>query len=191
MRTIDPDERDLASPEEAAGTLATMSNADLIRLQHFARFRTAGLPWLDWEDLLHEAIDRVLSGSRKWPKSVPFIAFMCGTMRSIASEFWRLRSTKGEMSYAELGFHSDRSRIEEVPDDSPNPEREAAARQLLSEIESLFEGDVAALAVLNGLANGSAPSEIQRLNGMNPKSYATAQKRVRRKINRFMRETQQ
>src|SRR5262245_6248189 len=40
------------------------------------------------EDLLEEASVRVLEGTRRWPTGVPFMAFMCGTMRGIAWD-WR------------------------------------------------------------------------------------------------------
>lgn len=192
VSTIDPDARDMASPEEAAAELAAMSHADLIRLEHFARLRTVGLTWVDWEDLLHEAIDRVLGGSRKWPRSVPFVAFMCGTMRSIASEYWRHRTTKRGITISELRVASNRDAeaLDQIVDEHSNPEREVIARELLKRIESLFEGDTDALAILTGLANGDTPDEIRRSAKMTAKKYATAQKRIRRRISRFLRETQ-
>jgi len=170
--------------------LETMSKADLIRLEHFARLRTAGLVWLDWEDLLHEAIDRVLSGSRKWPKAIPFIVFMCGTMRSIASEFWRERSAKREIAMTDLAptGENDSGFFDRIIDENQNPEREASAHEVLTKIEALFEDDHAALAVLTGLANGSTPNEIQRTAAITPKQYATAQRRIRRTLSRAIRE---
>jgi DNA-directed RNA polymerase specialized sigma24 family protein len=187
---FDPETRETASVEEAAAQLATMSKADLIRLEQFARLRTAGLPVLDWEDLLHEAIDRILSGSRKWPKSIPFVAFMCGTMRSIASEFWRDRSTKQEITMTDLApkRDSEANALDHIADEHPDPEREASARELLKTIRALFEDDADALAVLQGLAIGAAPKEILRNGDMTPKAYASAQKRIRRTIARAFRE---
>lgn len=188
--SFDPDNRDTASVDEAAAQLATMSKADLIRLEHFARLRTAGLGTLDWEDLLHEAIDRVLSGSRKWPKAIPFVAFMCGTMRSIASEFWRDRAVRREIAMTDLMPQNPTGAdvLSSIVDERPDPEREAAARQILKKIEGLFEGDAHAIAVLEGLANASTPLEVQQKAHMAQRSYSSAQKRIRRTIGRALRE---
>lgn len=181
MSEIAPQNHNLATPEEAAAQLSLLSRADLVRLQRFARLRSLGLTSIDWEDLLHEAIDRVLAGTRQWPKQVPFISFLCGVMRSIASEHWRLRLNSES---TEL----DDGTLELVADEHPSPERQAAARQVLRKIEGLFESDRVALTVLRGLANGDDPGEIQRVGNMTDKNYAAAQKRIRRGISQAMKE---
>jgi RNA polymerase sigma-70 factor (ECF subfamily) len=179
------DPHDTATLREVADAIHTMSQADRVRLAHFARLRAAGLPGLDWEDLLHEAIDRVLSGSRTWPLSVSMVAFMCGTIRSIAGDLWRERRRRPEVDLqatAEGGIDDD------VPDESPGPERQVMARRTLGRILSLFEGDDEALAIVRGLADGSGPAEIQMSRGMTAKRYASAQKRIRRRISNMMAE---
>lgn len=182
--------REIASQSQVAAAVAAMTAADRVRLSHFARLRAAGLKGVDWEDLLHEAIDRALAGSRKWPTSVPFIAFMCGSIRSIASEHWRSSGAAQEVLESDLAAAGTDDRpVLDAADEHPGPEREAVAREMLARVFDLFEGDNDAIAVLNGLANGHSPDEIQRANMMSSTKYASTQKKIRRRISRSFKES--
>ncbi|NOJ46039.1 hypothetical protein [Bradyrhizobium archetypum] len=180
----DPDET--ATPAEVADALRTMTSADRVRLERFARLRSAGLPGWEWEDLLHEAIDRALSGLRKWPRSISMVEFMCGTIRSISGDIWREGRQKVNVSVTPIGPDMD-SEID-VHDQRPGPEREVIARSMLTGIFRAFEDDSDALAVLKGLADALGPEEIQRRSDMNARRYASAQKRIRRRISRILEE---
>lgn len=174
---------DLASAEEAGHALRSLSQADMARLRQIAKIRTSGMAWLDWQDLLHDSIDRVLDGSRRWPRSVPFVPFMREVMRSIASENWRRHVHGLVRSESEFAVAEDAG-IAAYPSEAPDPEREAAAKQCLDLIFALFEQDGEARAILLGMSQGASPEEIQRAAGITEKSYATAQRRVRRTLNR-------
>src|SRR3974377_448817 len=39
------------------------------------------------EDLIQEALTRVLEGKRAWPRKLPIVVFLRGVMRSIASDW--------------------------------------------------------------------------------------------------------
>ncbi|WFU79219.1 hypothetical protein QA645_32570 [Bradyrhizobium sp. CIAT3101] len=184
MNNTRRDPHDTATLTEIAEALHAMSQADRVRLAHFARLRAAGLPGWDWEDLLHEAIDRVLSGSRAWPRSVPLIALLCGTIRSIAGDLWRERRNSPDVGSQATSENQGEG---DLPDDSPEPERQVIARRTL-EILDFFEGDDEALAIVKGLADGSGPEEIQISLGMTARSYASAQKRIRRRISGMVAE---
>ena len=178
---------DLASTQEAALTLRDLSQADLLRLKQIAKMRSSGLVSLDWEDLVNEAVARVLAGTRRWPKSVPFIAFMAQTIRSVASEEWRRLDQAQVTLESEMAATDDGEPITSLADIAANPihpEREVIARRTLSEIEALFVNDAEAHQVLFGLAQGLAPAEIQTDSGMSPIQYASAQKRIRRSLAR-------
>lgn len=178
---------DLASTQEAALTLRDLSQADLLRLKQIAKMRSSGLASLDWEDLVNEAVARVLAGTRRWPKSVPFIAFMAQTIRSVASEEWRRLDQAQVTLESEMASTDDGEPITSLADIAANPihpEREVIARRTLREIEALFVDDAEAHQVLSGLAQGLAPAEIQTDSGMSPIQYASAQKRIRRGLAR-------
>src|SRR4051794_33212894 len=84
-RALPIDDRYVSS-EEAALAIATLGNADLARLARVAKLRAQGLRDTDWEDLLHEAVRRVLDGSRRWPTGIAFPVFLREVIRSLASE---------------------------------------------------------------------------------------------------------
>ena len=93
-----PEERDAVthhSPEEALAAIRSLRDSDksvLLKIAKvYARIRQTRY---DHEDLLHEAITRVLEGTRKWPTAVPFMAFMAGVMRAIAWD-WRAEVREG------------------------------------------------------------------------------------------------
>jgi hypothetical protein len=54
-----------------------------------------------WDDLLQEAITRVLVGSRRQPQGVKMVAFLAGIMRSLRAEHWR-RARQGPGAAATL-----------------------------------------------------------------------------------------
>ena len=170
----------LATPAEVADALKTMSAADLLRLEHFAKFRAKGLPWLEWEDLVHEVIKRSLEGERRWPKTIPFINFLRECVRSVAHEEWRRRIEGPITTEADLPGVDPSGVIAQGMDDSPGAEREVAAKQAVEMLERAFSGDRAALAVLAGLAEGRSPAEICAGASMTATDYQSAQKRIRR-----------
>src|SRR5215471_4585644 len=77
------------SPAEALAAVRSLSDADRTALLRIARVyaRTRGIRY-DYQDLLHEAIARILEGKRNWPTGLPFVPFVSGVMRAIAWE-WR------------------------------------------------------------------------------------------------------
>lgn len=165
--------------------LENLSAADLLRIKQVGKMRSWGLVAVDWEDLVNEAVSRTLSGNRRWPKAVPFIAFLVQTIRSIANEEWR-----------DIGRHRPDTAINTNP--APNssdaeinqihPEREVIAANMLEEIETLFQGDAEATAVISGLAQGLSPDEVRAEAGLTPTQYSSAQKRIRRCLARKFME---
>jgi DNA-directed RNA polymerase specialized sigma24 family protein len=154
---------------------------DLQKLKQIARLRSYGLPISTWEDLLQEALFRALSGVRQWPKSVSFLAFLAQTMRSIASdERKQVQDIANESGDGvEDGLAKD---INDIAITTITPESQALARSSLSEIETLFKKDSDAMRVLEGLALGMSPNEIQTSSKMTSTQYATTQKRIQRAL---------
>ena len=180
---------DAASPEEAAAQLAALDEAGRVRVERFTRLRAARFPQLDWEDLLHEAIVRTLTGSRRWKRSLPFDVFVCGIVRSISDELSRSGLARREIPAADLTRNNaERDPLDEFVDDRADPEREAFARERLARIEKLFAGDSHALAILKGMAEGLGPAVLQHTEAMSQRQYAAAQKRIHRAIARALRE---
>jgi len=176
---------DVASPEEVSAALQRLSDADLLRMESFARYRAFGLPWTDWQDLLQEAFGRALSGSRRWPKAVPFLVFIRETIRSIAHEELRHRIEGPVRAFADVTPDESEALPIDVlnaRDPRPGPEQSMEAAQALDAVLALFAGDSQALSVLRGLADGSSPDEICQSAGMTRRDYQSTQRRIRRRL---------
>ena len=165
-----------------AAALEALSDTDLLRLKALARLRVRGLPGLEWTDLLNEAVVRALAGSRRWPAGVPLLSFLAGTMRSVADGHWRRLRLERQVVVATAA--DDPRAIAGQADDSAaaDPERAAAASQMLSALDRLFATDAAALKVIAGLAAGLGPAEIRARTGLGETEYNSARKRMRRAL---------
>ena len=182
---------EIASPRESAIALTQLSDADLRRLEQIARLRVIGLYDLDWRDLLHEAVIRLLDGSRKCPRALPLVVFLRETMRSIASDHWRRRHASPILLDAELtrtDGEESAGIVENSPDLTADPEREISAAETLAKIEAVFRNDSDAIFVIGGMASGKSPNEIQEEGDMTSTQYASTQRRIRRTLTRAFPE---
>ena len=178
--------RKIASIDEIIDALNSLSDADIRRLEMAARFRTIGHNELDWRDLFNEAVTRLLNGSRKWPQDVTLVTFLFETMRSIISDYRRGRKNSPILLETELQSGDSQSHdvVENTPDLTDDPERQASAAETLAKIEAVFRDDSEAMLLIIGMASGKSPTEIQEEANMNPTRYSTTQRRVRRALAR-------
>ena len=177
--------RKIASKQDVVNRLRGLTNAELRRLERIARIRMIGLHEIEWQDLLHEAIVRMLDGTRQWPKDVDLVFFLRQTMRSIASDYWRRRKVNPVVSESQLRDPSEEvegTLLEVAVDPTADPERDAEVAETITQIKQAFEGDLEALHVLSGMAIGKSPREIQDEGHMDARRYATTQKRIRRRL---------
>ncbi len=172
---------------DAASAIEALSETDLARLKALAQLWSRGLPeGFGWADVLHEAIVRVLDGSRVWPFGVPILAFLSGVMRSICDDYWRRVRHEQRL----LVSRDDQSRggsLADPVDEVSDPERVAVAVASLAEIFRLFAGDPIALKIIDGMANGLAAREICSAYGISALDYDTARRRMRRTLLRHQR----
>jgi RNA polymerase sigma-70 factor (ECF subfamily) len=168
-------------PAESALALQLVNEIDLLRLKAIARLHARGLPAdVSWEDLLQEALTRVLVGSRVQPEGVSMVAFVVGIMRSLRSEHWR-RSLKGSGRQAfRIDEATEESTDVELHDPALDPERSLSAVQELAAIKQLFADDPVALQMLVGLGEGLSAEEIRVAMGLSRTAYDSARKRIRR-----------
>lgn len=186
--TIAPTADDaVARVTDVAFAIDALSDIELVRLRALARLWSRDLPGgLGWSDILHEAIARVLDGSRPWPPDVPILAFLSGVMRSICNDHWR-RARLEQRLLVSRDDPEERSWPHEEADEAPDPERILAAAQTLANVYRLFEADPPALKIIAGMADGLAASEICKIHGMSELDYATTRRRMRRALLRHQR----
>jgi hypothetical protein len=141
------------------------------RSQRLARLRARLLPGLEWEELLNEALLRVLDGSRRWPEGVPLLTFIAGVMRSLVDVRMHERRRLAELALAG-----------EATSVAAPPDAQLHARQCLVAITQFFADDPDVLAFIAELARqymGGADDSGLRLSG---KRREAARKRLARAI---------
>jgi RNA polymerase sigma-70 factor (ECF subfamily) len=172
--------------EEATAAIAcaiqSLSEGDLLRLKALARLRARSLPGIEWADVLNETIMRALSGTRRWPPGVPIISFLAWSMRSICDEFWRRTRRERRVIVGAEGTSATwpPDQADEAPD--TDPERTAAAVQMLAVLDALFAEDEIALKIITGLEDGLSAAEIRLRYGLSETEYDSARKRMRRTL---------
>jgi len=160
-----------SSTETVARALATLTPSDLVRLKRLAQLRARLLPGLEWDELLNEALLRALDGSRRWPESVPLLAFLAGIMRSLVDRRVHERRRLAEQALAGIGTAS-----------TSSPEVQLHARQCLAAIAQFFAADPDVLAVIAALTRqylGGSDNPAPRLS---QKRRESARKRLARAI---------
>lgn len=169
-------------PTETVRALGLVTDLELLRLKTLARWYARGLPPdVTWEDLLQEALTRILVGKRQVPDGVVVVAFVAGVMRSLRSEHWQ--SVEKGLARGRRGRHTRSESAErptELVETAPGPERALIAQQELAAIRRLFAEDATALEILDGLAQGLTAEEIRLAIGLSDTDYASARKRMRR-----------
>lgn len=158
------------APTQTALALNLVSEIDLLRLKSIARLHARGLPGaVTWEDLLQEAMTRMLVGKRVRPVEVPMVAFLAGVMRSLRADHIRRRHR-----------HAEPHATSELLDPSADPERALMAADEIEKIRRLFSADPIALAIIGGMADGQDAEQICRNSNISRRDYDSARKRMRR-----------
>jgi DNA-directed RNA polymerase specialized sigma24 family protein len=183
-RTLKLIDKRVLLPAETALALGMVSRMELLRLKTIARVYARGLPPdVAWDDLLQEALTRIISGARPQPEGVAMVPFVAGIMRSLRAEHWR-RVLKG--SPGQYAVRVDRIgagfREVELSDPSPGPERSLSAQQELRAIESLFADDSVALKIIAGLGEGLSAEQIRAASKISKTDYDSSRRRMRRTL---------
>ena len=168
-------------PTETALATRLVSEMDLLRLKTIARLHARGLPPdVSWEDLLQEALTRVLTGARRIPKELAPVAFVAGVMRSLRSEHWRRFSAARRRGDPPSDYRAYRTREEALRDAAPDPERSLLAVEELKAIGRLFADDPVVLRIIDALGEGLSAEQIRAALSLTRTEYDSARKRMRR-----------
>jgi len=171
-------------PSQSALAIGMVSEMELLRLKTIARVYARGLPPdMAWDDLLQEALTRVMLGARRQPEGVAMVAFVAGIMRSLKAEHWRrVRKRLGGGEGLRVDRTGSGSREVDVRDPAPGLERSLSAQQELTAIERLFADDVLVLKIIAGLGQGLSAEQIRVATGISRIKYDSARRRMRRTL---------
>jgi DNA-directed RNA polymerase specialized sigma24 family protein len=188
MRNLDEQFSDSwLSKEEVIDTLSNLKDTDWVRFKGLARLRATGLRNATADDLVSEAVKRILDGTRNWPRDLSAGQFFSGVIRSIASDWRDQQKKEAHINITLQHPAEDDIFATDAFDGSANegrydlsPERIVVARDALLEIQKMFEHDDNALAVILGRAEGMSPAETQKEFSMTATEYDSATRKIRR-----------
>jgi hypothetical protein len=166
------------SPEEFHTVLLALAKAEKARLKLAAKWLSRGLQ-CEWEDLLQEAIQRTLAGTRRCPIHVPVVVFLIQAMRSIRSQWMNDQNRENDATsessqIAAILEKAKTSSLEELD----SCELVAAAREHLA-------GDDKALKFLESRLKELTRRECMRRFGWSETEYETVRRRFNRKMERL------
>ena len=157
-----------------------LDDAGWANLRKLARNRCGFKRPGEEEEVLQEAITRVLEGRRPWPKGENLFAFLSGVMRSIVSE----RVDKAKRTPKNVPFDT----LTDARSLGTSAEGEAFNGEVQTHLMAVFDGDDDAQVVVEGLFERMERSELVELLDDDSTRYETVRKRIRRKINQHTPE---
>lgn len=173
------DGKDHLSVAEFEAGFVALSKADMIRLQWIARqFENRGGG--EANELLQEALARVLEGRRHCPRKVGIVQFIGGIVSSLSSEASETR--KKGLGPVPVGDGV----IDAAVHDGPSPEREVASRidggATLAKVHEAIAGDEELELLVEGIYDGMKGKDLEEFLGVDTRKLATVQKRLQRKL---------
>lgn len=180
--------------DQVKAKLTGLKDADLNRLRELARRFVVESPFRDENDLLMDAIEKILSGDRQWPKDLEVSRFFLGVFRSLRSSHEKSRSRRSkhrdirsESETLQKGNPGDRTPIENTAGNPSSPEQNALAKDMLQSYQQAFENDELAWDVLEWRAAGFSRDEIKLEFGLTDTEFETITKRIRRKASQVQK----
>lgn len=172
------------SPAEIETAINQLSQADFSRLRKFAGLRSRAGPMVA-DDLLQEAFVRALDVSRKCPRHVDIIRFLDGVMRSIASDAVKAQNRRPpELQLVPASAGDNDLPLFDPPDPRASAEDEIAVAQIRREVIALFEDDLEAQTITEGMMDGMEGEELRSCTGLDEKAFATKRRLVRRRLDK-------
>jgi hypothetical protein len=155
----------VAEISQVIGSLTAAQKTALLKIAKAYAWKTR----YGHEDLIQEALTRVLEGKRAWPRRLPPVVFLRGVMRSIASD-WGPEGVDDSVDVDDIGYvnHSATARID--------------VRKMLA----LFDDDPVAQKIFIAMLEGARGEELRELSGLSAKDYETKRTKMRRRLERMM-----
>lgn len=181
-------ENEHLSLSEVRTELEKLSEADILRLGATGE-QYAWRCSVDGSDLLSEAITKSLSGDRRCPRDISFIAFLVNTMKSIAFNERR----KADLIPIQEPIDNDPANdtLFSVPDNKQGVLETVETINELDALYAIFKNDECVTMLLMGLQDGYEPDEICEMEGWDRKKYNSIRKKLRRGVNSNFSEGRQ
>lgn len=187
-------ERRTATLEEVQAAIEALDEGDWLDLWRSAVRMSIGTSYRDPKDLVQDALESALRLKRRWKMEHSFPSFICGAMKSIASNDRGSLKTRSEQVAAALAdpdaVDSDEVLIKadaEAQLQRRMPEQAAAAAQAarqrrVREVYELFADDPEITMILMAMEDGCRGADILLACGFTATQHDTARRRMRRKL---------
>lgn len=171
---------DYLSLTEVTAAIRALSPFDMKRLKLFALRFT----WTGWEadDLLQEALLRMLDGRRHCRIGLPIAVALAGVVKSVASEVSEGAAQISPLELVPSHGGDETTKTPEQLRDNFSPERILAGQQDLAAVKALFSADPPAEAVFEGMLAGYEGAELSQVSDVAHSDLATVRKRIARRI---------
>jgi len=196
-----------ATAEDISRAIDALPSHEFLRLKDYAENRIFRIGPLAAnsrtdDDLLQEAVTRLLDGTRHWDTDrVCIVACLIGAMRSISSA-WAGHRKRNALSPEYAATESERKREDEdgnlvspfdavksagrtAEDSAIEQETDAVRKALVEAIEASCAEDDSASKVLAGFQSGIDGPTIQKDLGWTETEYRTTVRRIRRRAHKL------
>jgi DNA-directed RNA polymerase specialized sigma24 family protein len=168
--------------------IGSLTLGDLDRLRQYAQFLVMRSAMRDAsgtaDDLLSEALVRVMTGERKWDAKVPFMKFLAGCMKSIRWN-WLKHARLLPQQDTEPFQPSQETGIKRWPlTAKSNIESQLYAKQEVERISNFFSRDALASRVIEAWKTGKHKEQVVKDLKISERDYSTVVKRIRRRLNK-------
>ncbi len=182
-QVIEDDAQDTLTVDELRASISSLTQADQIRLAKTARILCGGSGYA-LNDLVNEAAERALRGSRKCPRSVSVVTFLANAMKSIVSA--EREAAESRPKLISMSATGTEGLVLDVRDGSRNPEEVMLAVEdyeaRLKALDRMFSDDEEAQIVIMADIDGLSGEAIRDMQGWNERELATVRRRIRRRI---------
>jgi len=167
------------SEAEVRSEISSLTDGERTKLIKIARHYGKGrIGFEEPDELVHEAICRVLAGKREWPRDLEKLGFLAGVIKSIAGD--RKRALRRDLKRT-VPLNEE---MEKVGDKGA----EARGIQAMLDVKrviTLFDDDPIAQKLVMGMVDGARGEELEQASGLSPTEYESKRKKIRRRIEKL------
>lgn len=200
---LDDPPGDTATTDDIRQAIEGLSKTDFFRLRKAAVICLYGTEYKDPSEILNEVIVRTMNAAnggkgRRWPKAVPFMAYLIQTMKGLAddsressiqtkTEYIEAMVTEGTNAEDAPGLleHCHSDVVSQAIELGEIQERVDCAKVDAAIIDAYFDGDSEVSWIIMGHKDGQSAAEIRELAEMSQTQYETARKRFRRGLEKL------
>lgn len=177
--------------DEAIAAFRALSDADLNKLGRIAKFIAGSDGYAPPQELINESFVRIADGRRQWPRSVPFLVFVGGVMKSLRSDNCLIPEERKIVRLKQGGLtvvKAEELTMVAADDGSADLVRKEKLEDAMSKLQAHFAGDEEMELLLMGIEDGLRGKDLQEAVGVDAKRLEALRTRMNRQIEKLASE---